>query len=183
MARNPLTLLLGGGMRLITWRGILSAIFGTSAFAIVLQSSASGLDGLVAILPPAFAEGIRKQCSRPSAPTGSLFEPTFDQIALAEAALKSGSISKFSCAPVEPVSFYRQYVGIRAAGRGVLYLNAFKFHDHQLDDEFPWKDRPYLVCDGGKRYWGAVFDLGSRKFTEVHFNGELGFGGRCGPAP
>lgn len=67
--------------------------------------------------------------------------------------------------------FNRQYVGIELEGRKVIYLNAFKLPDHS--DVDPSREA-IRVCDGGRMFWGAVFDPATGQFSELQFNGGFG---------
>lgn len=64
--------------------------------------------------------------------------------------------------------YYLQYVGIRAGGRRLIYINAVAV------DSAPeqWRTEPVTVCDGGRSYWGAMFDPATGEFSELAFNGE-----------
>ncbi|MCS4234312.1 hypothetical protein ACTUVK_003251 [Stenotrophomonas rhizophila] len=68
------------------------------------------------------------------------------------------------------VDFDRQYVGIEMNGRKLIYLNAFHLPD---DADIDPAREAIRVCDGGRQFWGAVFDPASAQFTDVRFNGAL----------
>lgn len=66
--------------------------------------------------------------------------------------------------------FDRQYVGVEIGGRQLIYLNAFHLPDaSELD---PAREA-IRVCDGGRQFWGAVFDPATGSFSDVAFNGGM----------
>ena len=70
----------------------------------------------------------------------------------------------------EPVGFDRQYVGIESRGQRQIYINAFHLPDAVSVDP----SREHVdVCDGGRAFWGAVYDPATGIFSELTFNGAL----------
>ncbi|MEO5937551.1 MAG: hypothetical protein ABIQ43_00915 [Sphingomonas sp.] len=68
-----------------------------------------------------------------------------------------------------PKGFGRQYVGVTRGGRRFIYGNFFPF---LTMDEFKyWRRELVLVCDGGRAFFGAEFDVASMKITHIAFNG------------
>lgn len=63
----------------------------------------------------------------------------------------------------------RQYVGIEAGGRKLIYINAFHLPDGSSVD--PAREA-IRVCGGGSRFWGALFDPQTGHFAEVQTNGS-----------
>lgn len=63
-------------------------------------------------------------------------------------------------------TFLRQYAGFTRGGRRMIYLNAFG-----LRDDPKWKSRAVVVCDGGPSFFGAVYDVQARRWSELSFNG------------
>lgn len=59
-----------------------------------------------------------------------------------------------------------QYIGVNIAGRKLVYINAFVLRD----TKDRWKTEPVNVCDGGKGFWGALFDIESLEFSQLSFN-------------
>ena len=51
------------------------------------------------------------------------------------------------------------YVGILTHGKRLIYAN------------FSPRSGPDMVCDGGPRFWGIVFDPLSNEFSDLEFNG------------
>lgn len=66
--------------------------------------------------------------------------------------------------------FDRQYVGIEMDGQQLIYLNAFRLPDNSELDPARSAIR---VCNGGARFWGALFDPATGTFSDVQFNGAL----------
>lgn len=68
--------------------------------------------------------------------------------------------------PGSAADYNRQYVGIVINGKKVIYINA-------SPAEMPFSNRkPMMGCDGGKRFWGAVYDPETNEFSGLAFNGE-----------
>jgi hypothetical protein len=65
-------------------------------------------------------------------------------------------------------SYKRQYVGIIRGDRRSIYVNFFTYHPVATPD---WTTEPVVVCDGGAQFFGAEFDMSSRQFTHVAYNG------------
>lgn len=68
----------------------------------------------------------------------------------------------------EPGLSNRQYVGFESAGKRLIYINAFPLPDHSDID--PAREA-IRACDGGKQFWGAVYDPQAGSFSQVQFNG------------
>ena len=56
-----------------------------------------------------------------------------------------------------------------------MYINAFGLTDGQLREDIfgNWKTSPVIICDGGTKFWGALFDVESKQFSDLKFNGKL----------
>ncbi|WP_345783817.1 hypothetical protein [Stenotrophomonas sp. YIM B06876] len=70
----------------------------------------------------------------------------------------------------EPEKSDRQYVGIESQGRQLIYINAFTLPDHPTINPVREAVR---ICDGGARFWGAVFDPQSGQFSDIAINGSF----------
>ncbi len=68
----------------------------------------------------------------------------------------------------EPSLTNRQYVGFESNGKRLIYVNAFPLPDHS--DINPAREA-IRVCDGGKQFWGAVYDPQAGSFADLQFNG------------
>lgn len=67
----------------------------------------------------------------------------------------------------DPESYDRQYVGIVAGGRQLVYLNAFRLPDHADID--PSREA-LRGCDGAAGFWGALYDPETGEFSEIEVN-------------
>src|SRR5436190_7715212 len=56
-----------------------------------------------------------------------------------------------------------QYIGVTIGNQEFIYINAFYIRN----TKDLWKTEPVNVCDGGKGFWGALFDLEDLEFTEL----------------
>lgn len=72
--------------------------------------------------------------------------------------------------------YLRQYAGVIVGGRRYIYINAFAAG---LLDEWPeqvvepqWKRVAFITCDGGRAFWGALYDPETRRFSELSINGS-----------
>jgi len=79
---------------------------------------------------------------------------------------------------VEPVfstfqGYCVQCVGVIIHGRKFIYISGFKMSPNELkDDDYKnWQTEPIVICDGGDSVWGALFNIGSRRFSQLAFNG------------
>jgi hypothetical protein len=68
--------------------------------------------------------------------------------------------------------YKRQYEGLVLDGRRVLFV-FFRCPSHTDDDyESEWSKHPMIVQDGGKCYFDIRFDIVTREYSELTFNGE-----------
>jgi hypothetical protein len=118
------------------------------------------------VLPAGEAQAVNQLCSRAGPKVENGWVPTEHDIEALEARL--GDI-KSEChgSILNPFSSYRQYVGIVAAGRRLVYVNAFPTQFASKD----WKKRLVSVCDGGPSFWGIQFDPSNGKFSDLEMNG------------
>ena len=65
------------------------------------------------------------------------------------------------------VDYRRQYAGIEARGRKLLYVN---FVCHSFNGE--WKNHPVSVDDGGDCFFQIKYDPQTGAFTDLQINGE-----------
>jgi hypothetical protein len=58
--------------------------------------------------------------------------------------------------------------------RKYIYINAFPLEEVQQykDSGHDPSREPMTVCDGGAGFWGALFDIKSKQFSALSFNGE-----------
>lgn len=79
-----------------------------------------------------------------------------------------GRLSQLEATVSAPAQSNRQYVGFESGGKRLIYINAFPLPDHSNIDPARESIR---VCDGGRQFWGAVYDPQSGSFSDVSFNG------------
>jgi len=125
------------------------------------------------ILPESAASALlARTCSRPGPPKfEATWTPTSEDVQTMEtqfARLESLAVKNKLEQMRRPNNYYRQYVGIIAGGRKLIYINAFC----NLDKKPPayWRDKPVMNCDGGCD-WGVVYDTVSRSFADLQING------------
>jgi hypothetical protein len=66
-----------------------------------------------------------------------------------------------------------QYAGIIINGEKFIYINAFPLNSVKELKQLklnPAKT-PVMVCDGGPSFWGAVFNIKTKEFSMLAFNG------------
>jgi len=120
------------------------------------------------ITRPIIAAQVLDTCSRPSPArqdgrvTG-YWAPSRQQVDQLEARL-----TQLQSQVQAPLDFDRQYVGIEADGRRLIYINAFHLADGSTLD--PAREA-VGACDGGRHFWGALYDPERGSFSEFHFNG------------
>jgi hypothetical protein len=79
--------------------------------------------------------------------------------------------------------YFRQYAGFVVGGRPIIYVNGIHrsyiestiraqkevlFHIAGSD----WQHEPIVVCDGGAAFFGVEYDVDSRTFRNLAFNGN-----------
>ena len=127
------------------------------------------------LLPESEAKDLINQCSRPSPSNfDKTWKPTEANVKTMES--KFADVKKLKVegcclrgARIEnPEHFYMQYVGIIIKGKKFIYINAF------AGSEPPkyWKEKAVIVCDGGKGFWGILYNVEAGKFSELAVNGE-----------
>lgn len=73
-------------------------------------------------------------------------------------------LSQLQPAIPEPARSGRQYVGFQSGEKRLIYINAFSLPDH--NDIDPSREA-VRVCDGGSRFWTAIYDPQSATFTGI----------------
>ncbi|HEY1992611.1 MAG TPA: hypothetical protein VGH71_09140 [Gammaproteobacteria bacterium] len=127
----------------------------------------------VYIFPGPQGAGLLKQCSRKvPQDVSDYWTPTDEQVAALKSALElylrqhSADGGDVLSHPLD--TYHGQYVGIVSGGKRLIYGN---FYIHRAD----WlheDTQPVGVCDGGRSFFGVVFDPASNKIVDVAFNGE-----------
>lgn len=127
-----------------------------------------------ATLPESEAENISNQCSRPNPPKFTkTWKPTDADTKAMEAKfsdlkkLKVEECCSLNFKVEHPENFHLQYVGIVIKGKKFIYINAF------AGSEPPkwWKEKADMVCDGGRGFWGVLYNTETGKFSDLAVNG------------
>ena len=114
------------------------------------------------------AENILQQCSRDVPRADNFWTPTKAQIVELEKYLERlSTLDSDRCCNSgkivgSPKDYPRQYVGVIVRGKQFIYINAGASETEEIRS----------VCDGGKSFWGALYDPESKTFSELAFNGE-----------
>ncbi len=70
-----------------------------------------------------------------------------------------------------------QYVGVVINKRKYIYINAFPAGEietvKKYDPTFNPAKTPIIVCDGGESFWGALYDIETKTFSLLSFNGYV----------
>ncbi|HLT47709.1 MAG TPA: hypothetical protein VK002_10820 [Rubricoccaceae bacterium] len=128
--------------------------------------------GSYTVLDAALAEEATRQCSRASYAVEGGWNPSEADVRLLEEHLPDLLTlpSTACCLPDARLDdlgrYHRQYVGVVIGGRRLIYVNAFPA---RLSAE---AGEPFIVCDGGTSFWGALFDPETATFSDLAFNGE-----------
>ena len=67
-----------------------------------------------------------------------------------------------------PGLYFRQYLAAVIDGRKTILLNAFCANQEYRDQ---WRKHLVFALDGGKCYWHATFDTGTKTFSNLIVNG------------
>ncbi len=141
-------------------------------FFVLLAVSPVYADGYE-VLPESEAHIILNQCSREVPVIEGTWMPPLSVIEELEANLyKLQELEAVACCGYGRLEknlneYFRQYTGIITGGERLVYINGMPA-DRQ-------KSKPVTVtvCDGGKNYWGAVYDPKMKEFDKLAFNGEI----------
>jgi hypothetical protein len=109
------------------------------------------------ILVPGHGEYVLDQCSR-NTPKGitSYWQPSSTDIDTLEQKL----LFDLSESKKPPNGRYTgTYLGIHTDGKKLIYAN------------YSPAGGPEMVCDGGPRFWGVVFNPRTSEFSDLEFNG------------
>ena len=139
--------------------------------ALVAVSGAPSQPPRAAILPPAEAAAVIKQCSRNSPREATSFwTPSAAEVAAIEERLPK--LLRASGRAIKLSGSYRQYVGVVWRGKKLIYVNAFPEVVLSLGRDTPdWRKKAVTVCDGGDVFWGVEYDPASGTFHRLKFNG------------
>jgi hypothetical protein len=146
--------------------------------AIPAMSAPPGVGGpmrtrSVYIFPAQQGAQLLKQCSRQVPQNVSdYWTPLDQQVASLQTALQtyvqqhSADRGNVLAYPLD--SYHGQYAGIVSGGKRLIYGN---FYVHRAD----WlheDTQPVVICDGGRSFFGVVFDPASNQIVDIAFNGE-----------
>lgn len=69
--------------------------------------------------------------------------------------------------------FAFQFAGVIIEGHKYIYINAFP--QHLINDykkaKIDIKKNAVVICDGGKGFWGVLFDVNNEEFLSLTMNG------------
>ncbi|OZG75037.1 hypothetical protein BTA51_01145 [Hahella sp. CCB-MM4] len=127
--------------------------------------------GEYVLMPQSAVQAMLSQCSRSAPKIEGSWDPTDEDIAGLEAnLLKLKDVEATECCgrgklESNPEDCFRQYVGVVIEGTRFIYINSVS------DNWFGSKHVPQIVCDGGKSFWGALYNPVSQEFSHLNFNG------------
>ena len=119
------------------------------------------------VLPSGEAQAVNRLCSRTGPSVDEGWVPEEREIKALEARLGDVKLERRGVIP-SPFGFYRQYIGIVAGGRRLIYVNAFPADSNLIKN---WKTRLVSVCDGGSAFWGVQYDPAADKVFDLETNG------------
>ena len=110
-----------------------------------------------------------KQCSRPAPENVTQFwKPTAADIAKLETTLNKYLLQPNLPVTIPATTYSRQYVGFSTGGKKFIYGNFYPGNDEAKDAM-----KPVIVCDGGPRFWGIVYDVTHDSILQMNGNGAL----------
>jgi len=103
------------------------------------------------------------------------WQPAQADVDAAEANLKQISVfpkSNYAWLPIEhPERYFRQYLGLLQGARKLIYLSAYCGEDDYKRAPYYWRDRLFMIADGGDCVWKALYDVAAKKFVSLSING------------
>ena len=117
------------------------------------------------ILQGKIASGLSKQCSRIS-PTGNFLVPPVSLVERHK--LEATLPSLLQANSMKTKDYWFQFAAHIQGKQRLIYVNAFIPDSYSREH---WKTTPIIVCDGGKAFWGAEYNVSSGKFQSLSFNG------------
>jgi len=126
------------------------------------------------VLQPPAAKQIFAQCSRSAPPpSSSVWEPSrkdLDDLESSLARYLNQRETAGKAVPPKSTKYHRQYVGFIRNGERFIYGNFYpvarEFSSYEAH-------QAVAVCDGGRVFWGIVYDLKKKAFDELQFNGSI----------
>jgi hypothetical protein len=74
--------------------------------------------------------------------------------------------------PTDVNRYYRQYAGIVVGTRKLIYINAFARGNKDFEPTTAGAASRIVACDGGRSFWGAMYDPETKRFWNLAFNGD-----------
>ena len=152
-------------------------LLGLVLFLTACRPAGAALPPDAVVLPGSTVATMLHQCSRSAPDAGEgTWQPGESDIAALETALPAALAARPEGRELAraPNGWLRQYVGIVRGGRRFVYGNFFPRETARHgDDTQSWRREPVLVCDGGPVFFGAEYDVESRRLTQFAFNGAI----------
>jgi len=140
-----------------------------------LSQTSSDAPKYIVQLNPKEGKKLLKQCSRPSPKRAKNYFYIQDSTLniLKEEFYKIKEIkSSFNSYIKDLDNYAYQVIGFEIKREAYIYINAFPIGGKNPDDvKAHWKELPIVICDGGHSYWGIVFNIKKREFSDLHRNG------------
>jgi hypothetical protein len=135
----------------------------------------------VFIMDGTHVRDVLRQCSRGGPKAGmATWQPTSADVAMVEAQLAGALSTAYPARPGDidfakaPQGWWRQYVGIVRGGKRYVYGNFFRpENDPPIGIKVDWRKVAAVICDGGPQFFGVEFDVQTKKFTQIDFNGHV----------
>lgn len=150
----------------------ISMVLASALAACATTSAPGGLQSTPLSGPE--ADKVLKQCSRPTPVFTATRALTGSEIRSANANLgKLASMRDSDGRGIRPLNEYvYQYVGIVHAGTNKVYVNAIM----PPPDDIIWKKQALIMCDGGDRAFGALYNPATQTFSDLEINGSFAKG-------
>jgi hypothetical protein len=122
------------------------------------------------IVPLDVAPSLLRQCSRVTvSPIEAYWRPAPENVELLEENLPRLFERPAAERPPPLDGYVRQYAGVVSDGRAYIYAS---FLPGDVWRHADWRSNVVTYCGGGARYWGVAFDVESRTFRDLAFNGS-----------
>jgi hypothetical protein len=127
----------------------------------------------VYIFPAQLGAQLLKQCARKvPRDISDYWTPTDEQVdglkSALEVYLRQHSADRGNVLGFPFDSYHGQYTGIVSGGKRLIYGNFYVHQAAWLHED----TQPVDICDGGRNFFGVVFDPAADKIVDIAFNGE-----------
>jgi hypothetical protein len=146
-----------------------------ASFVTLFCFAAYGADTIISpqsvILPAEFGPALVKSCWNVSPIAGDIsgyWSLNMDAARQMEHALPA--YLKHSAVRRPLSDYYRQYVGIIAGGKRLVFVSAFAKHSPEPDG---WTRKPIIMCGGYSECWRVAFYPQTKQFSHWDVNGPL----------